>query len=437
MPPPPPTLSAPHLAELAGVRADAAFPEGTGVAFHSARVRAGDVFFALPGNAQHGLAFAEEALGRGAAFIVSDRPHPRGVRVPDPAGVLLELGRRARGALQGAVVGITGSAGKTSTKAMVAAALHAPATPGNFNTPPALAQTLVAAWLEGRTGPDDKLVLELGIDHRGEMDTLVGLTRPDLAVLTLIAPSHLEGLGDVENVAREKLKLVAAASHAFVSAQAAPFLSAQARAKSTVCGLAGSGAEVEGVLSEPTAEGGTLEVLGVRVRLPFVGRAMAQNAVLALALAAHLGVDLEAAARRLEGARLEPGRLQVHKLGPLTLLDDAYNSNPASARAALEVLSHFPRPHAAVLGDMLELGAHSQGFHRDLGRQTRGLERVVAVGPEMRALAEENPGAVHLDTFDLETLRALLPTEGTLLVKGSRGTRLERLVQALLEDAPA
>jgi UDP-N-acetylmuramoyl-tripeptide--D-alanyl-D-alanine ligase len=248
------------VAERGGGWAADGLPGASGVSFHSARVRPGDAFFALPGAAQHGLEFAEAALEAGAAYVVSDRAHPRGVTVPDPAGLLLALGEDARRQMQGIVIGVTGSAGKTSCKAFLGAALGAETTPGNFNTPLALAQVLVAAALAGRTGTDARLVLELGIDHPGEMDTLLALAKPTHAVITLIAPSHLAGLGSVAGVAREKLKLADAAGHAFVSTQAAAFLSAAQRPKVTTYGL--DGADVTGTLSDITPSGQTLSALG-------------------------------------------------------------------------------------------------------------------------------------------------------------------------------
>lgn len=420
------------LAERGGGRAASGLPPASGVSFHSARIRPGDAFFALPGAAEHGLAYADAALAAGAAFVVSDCPHPQGVVVPDPAGLLLDLGVWARAQLQGVVVGVTGSAGKTSTKALLAAVLGAEATPGNLNTPLALAQTLVSAALAGRTGPDARLVLELGIDHPGEMDALLRLTQPTHGVVTLIAPSHLEGLGSVAGVAREKLKLVAAAEHAFVSVQAAAFLDPAQRCNVTTYGLAD--ADVTGGLTDVSPSGTTLTALGVQARLPFVGAALAENALAALVVAAAMGDDLTEAAGRLERAKLEPGRLQVHRLGRLTLIDDSYNSSPAAAAAALAALASFPRPHTAVLGDMLELGSDSAWFHERLGEQTVGLDRTVAVGPAMRSLLVGNPAAWHLESFDLGVLSALLPDHGTLLVKGSRGMRLERLVTALLNE---
>jgi len=432
-------LEAVAVAQRGGGWAESGLPGATGVRFHSTRVRPGDAFFALPGAAQHGLEYAAAALAAGAAYVVSDKPHPQGVTVPDPAGLLLALGADARRRFGGVVVGVTGSAGKTSCKALLAAALGAQATTGNRNTPLALAEFLIDTELAGRnetgrretgrTGENARLVLELGIDHPGEMDTLLALAAPTYAVVTLIAPSHLEGLGSVAGVAREKLKLVDAAEHAFVSAQAATFLSAAQRQKTTTYGF--GEADVMGELSDVTPSGQTLSALGARVRLPFVGAALAENALAALAVAVHLGDDLEGAAQHLAGAQLEPGRLHVQQLGALTLIDDSYNSNPASAAAALATLQHFPRPHSAVLSDMLELGAESARYHRELGELTLGLERVVAIGPEMRSLKNANLNAHHLETFDLDALEPLLPGRGTLLVKGSRGGRLERLVSYL------
>lgn len=424
-----------------------ALPSATGVSFHSARVRPGDAFFALPGAAGHGLQYAEAALQAGAAWIVSDRPHPQGLVVPDPAGLLLTLGRHARRALRGPVVGVTGSAGKTSTRALLAAALGAHATPGNFNTPLALAQTLVDAWLGGRTGEGERLVLELGIDHPGEMDDLVALTRPTHGVVTLVAPAHLSGLGDVAGVAREKFKLLKGVQHAWVSAQAASFLSSAQRAaltgRLTVYALepqgdhleATEGADVTGRFVAH-AGSGTLHAFGLEAPLRVTGHALAENALCALAVAAHLGGDVRGAAARLAGAVLEPGRMQVHRLGPLTLIDDTYNSSPAAVRSALAALGPFPRPHTAVLGDMLELGDASAALHRALAEHTAGLDALITVGPAMRALAEADPRATHLGAFDLGALLPLLPTRGTLLVKGSRGTRLERLTGALLAPRP-
>lgn len=426
-------IAAAWLATLGGGSSAAGeLPPAHGVAFHSAQVRPGDAFFALPGASRHGLDYAPEALAKGAAFIVSDRPHPRGVTVPDPAGLLLKAGAFARSQLTMPVIAVTGSAGKTSTKAMISAALEAAATPGNFNTPLALAQTLIAAWLK----PPRHLVLELGIDRVGDMDALIALTKPTHSVLTLIASSHLSGLGDIRQVAAEKSKLPATA-RGWVSAAALPYLMPGLRAHSIIYGLdSDGGCDVTGRVIRSEAARSQLEVLGVRFWLPYPNSVMARNAVAAMALAQAFGVEPAQAAARLSAVRLEPGRLHIHQLPSFTLIDDSYNSNPASLPAALQTLTAFPGPHTAILGDMLELGRESEVLHLAMGRATRDLEQVFFVGAESRAAVAENPRAHHAAT--VEALLAALeqtPLAGAVLVKGSRGMRLERVVQALLSRA--
>ncbi len=417
----------------------ATLPPGTGAAFHSGRVRPGDVFFALPGQHGHGIAHAEEALARGAAFIVSDLPHERGVVVDSPGERLLELGRRARHGLRGPVVGITGSAGKTTTKTFLAAALEGRSSEGNLNTPWALATTLVdAALAESSRDRGQPLVLELGIDQLGEMARLIDLTHPDHAILTSIGASHLAGLGTIEAVALEKgALLMAAPGHRLASLQAYRELPPALRENVHPYAV------LDADEPSPTApnlvparrlsasgEGQELVYRGLRIELPWPGKALADNALAALAMAERLGVDLEPAARRLAEARLEPGRLQRRVHGRLTIIDDTYNSNPASASLALEVLRGSPPPRAAVLGDMLELGEASASHHHALGAATRDLDVVLAIGPEAAAIATANPSARHAaDPEGAESLLAELPSRGTVLFKASRGVRLERLLE--------
>lgn len=405
-------------------------PAAGGVAFNSNRVRPGDAFFALPGASQHGIAHASAALERGAAFVVSDRPHRRGLTVSDPERALLELGMHARSQLSGPVVAISGSVGKTSTKAFAAAALAAHSSQGNFNTPRALACTLVDGWLQD---PHRPLVLELGIDRPGEMDELVDLVRPSHGLLTSIAESHLHQLGSLSGVAREKSRLLERSPERLASVSAASRLPRQLPGLLSY-GLTPS-ADVTGTISATRGEGLTIEALGVSIALPHLGRAMAENALAALALAWRLGLDLHTAARRIEAAQMEPGRLERKRSGEYLVLDDSYNSNPASAREALEVLAGFPPPRCAVLGDMLELGDQAERLHRELGAATLGLDAVVTVGELARHIAAANPRARHVDSAeDALPLLQELPPGTTVLIKASRGMRLERLVAAL---APA
>ncbi len=461
---------------------------GRGVRFHSDRVRPGDVFVAMAGASQHGERFADDALARGAAFVLTDRPRAGAVLVDDAGAALLDLGRVARAAHRGAVIGITGSVGKTTAKTLLAAALDGRLSPGNLNTPHALATVLVDAWLADDL--DRPLVLELGIDHVGEMARLLDLVRPDHALLTAIAPAHLSGLHDVATVAREKGRLLAHARGVRVVAESAwqqlpPDLRAVTVRYALADAIGDGDAEAPtdaGVLTDAGATAGAAALtrgaeagrvpsphqppllIGthvpgeardrLRVRLdagrvgpereldlalPGLGRALAANALGALTLALELGADGDAAAAGIAGARLEAHRLTLHRHHDWTLIDDTYNAGPPSMREALAVLTRMPRPRVAVLGSMLELGPASAEYHAELGRACAALDLdlVWAVGDDARALAQACPGARQLaDTGTAIAAAAELPRHGTLLVKGSRGIGLEALVAHLLTTAP-
>jgi UDP-N-acetylmuramoyl-tripeptide--D-alanyl-D-alanine ligase len=420
------TLSAQFIAEQGASRTELSLPSATGISFSSQRLKQGDAFFALPGATTHGILYADDAIAKGAAFIVSDRAHPMGVQVNDPAATLLGLGRWARSQRTGAVVGVTGSAGKTSTRAFIATALNALSSTGNLNTPYALASILVNTLLA--TGRDQPLVLEMGIDHVGEMDTLVSVVQPTHGVLTLVAASHLEGLGSVESVAKEKAKLLQASRFKLANLQTQPFIrTLEPNAKTY--GLSDL-ADFHGAYNN-----GVLHYKNVQIKLPVLGAGMATNALCALVLAEELNISLIDAAKRLEQTVLEPGRLQLKRVGELLIVDDTYNSSPAAAKEALNVLRSLPRPHTAILGDMLELGSHSSDYHFELGKQSKDIDSVIAVGRMAKYIAEANPNTTYFSNVD-EVL-AFLKTyklQGTVLVKASRGMRLERCVDVLMKQ---
>ncbi len=407
-----------------------------GVAFHSQRVRQGDAFFALPGANGHGIDYVDSALEAGAAFVVSDISHPQGIQVPNPSELLIELGKEARANLKGPVIGVTGSAGKTSTKAMLAATLQAKVSPGNFNTPLALARVLIDAWIADKTSKQDILVLELGIDHINEMNTLIELAQPTHGFLTLVAASHFSGLKDIHTVAREKGKLIEAARCSWVSADAMPYLKKKLHRKICSYGLKGQDADVCGEIISSNESGQVIRALGGETNLPYVGKAMAKNAVGALAFAVHMGINIAEAAMRLSNLELEPRRLQTHKLKGIYVIDDCYNSNPASAKAALEALASFPRPHTVVLGDMLELGKASEELHGKVGQLTLDVDNVITYGEEARYISAKNPKARHCHSLEdtWTRLEKILRDNqrGTVLLKASRGMHFERIVNKIL-----
>lgn len=439
-------------------------PDAIGVAYHTSGVRQGDVFFALPGSSGHGIEHADEALARGAAFIVSDRSHPRALVVADGTAALLKLGSAARAMVRAKVIAVTGSTGKTTVKDMIAAALACRSTPGNLNTTPALVAALVEAALqdageEHATGslagsePRTPLVLELGIDRIGEMAELVAFTRPDDALLTAVAEAHLSAFGDLATVAVEKGALLAGSPGTKLASYAAGLrLPPPLRAETVVVRVLRTDHDA---LSEPEPgfmrvidfelldadqrHRGRLRGLGHELALPWPGRAMAENAALALAYAVESGVAVADAAARLAGTRLAKHRLQRLVLGSgerrLVVIDDVYNANPASAVLALEALRAEDGPKAAFLGEMRELGDVSRQRHVELGEATRDLDLVVAVGAQARAIKEGNPRALLAE--DLDAAAALfdrIPDGAAVLFKASRSVGMEALV-ARLSDA--
>jgi UDP-N-acetylmuramoyl-tripeptide--D-alanyl-D-alanine ligase len=422
------------LAEIVGAPSCDRTDRVRGATHHSGRVRAGDAFFALPGADHHGIEHADEALAAGAVVVVSDRPHPRGLRVDDPGAALLRLGRWARGRLRAPVVGVTGSAGKTTARALLAAVLDAQASEGNLNTPHALAGRLVRAWSDE---PDRPLILELGIDHVGEMDRLTDLVRPDVGLLTRIAAAHLDGLGDEATVAREKARLLHASPRGLAAEDAWRRLPDALAVRIVRYGLDAdapwSGRQVGDPFAPALAVDRPVEL---HAELPGPGAGLAESALGALAAAEALGVPADLAASRLVHARLEGGRLTPRRGDGFTVLDDSYNANPVSARQALELLRRAPGPRVAILGEMLELGVEAERHHRELGEASRGLERVLFVGRHAEAVRAGNPDVEIVPDDRAVGVVARLPREGTLLVKASRGMRFERLVAALLE-APA
>ncbi len=414
------------IAHIAKTTLKQDFGAAKGVSFHSAKVKPGDAFFALPGENMHGIRFADSAIDAGAAFVVSDKEHTKGILVNDPIKLLLDLGAWARAQISGNLIAVTGSAGKTSTKTMISTALNIPKSPGNFNTPLALAQTLIENVIDGHSHKD--IVLELGIDHPGEMDELVNLAKPDYAVLTLIAASHLLGLKDLKTVANEKLKLLKAAKFSLVSSDAIAFVADNTKVKSY--GL-NENNDYFGKVLEQSVEGQLLDYKGNKVRLPVLSESMAKAAVAALALAEMLSYKLKTAIENLESLELEPGRLQIKKQPGFIILDDSYNSSPAAARQALDVLRSLPKPHIAVLGDMLELGEKEIEYHQILGKQSQGI-KLVTIGALAKYIAKENPNSKHfMDIEQAKDYLLKLKKEGTILIKASRGMRFERITEIL------
>jgi UDP-N-acetylmuramoyl-tripeptide--D-alanyl-D-alanine ligase len=411
----------------------------------------GCLFVALKGERFDAHAFLSSAREGGAAAVVVEagRTVPEGLcayEVPDTLAALGALARHHRRRFRVPLGAVGGSNGKTTTKEMVAAILatRGPAlrTEGNFNNEVGLPLTLFRLAPAHVAG-----VVELGMNHAGEMTRLARVAEPDAAVLTVVQPEHLEGLGSLEGVAAAEGELFRALGpgatavvnldDAHVVAQAAglPRVLTFGRAES---------ADVRLVRVDLHGRDGMTAHVQVRgevhpVRLHFVGEHNAQNAAAAFALCLALGYAPAECRAGLEQARPYARRLNVLDApGGVTVIDDCYNANPASMAAALDTLDELaPGGRAfAVLGDMLELGAGEKDDHVGLGKLAGKKADVLAFfGPRSADGCAADVTGVRRHFLEVEPLvewlRSLLQPGDVVLVKGSRGMRLERVVAAL------
>ena len=410
----------------------------------------GDAFLALKGESFDAHDFLAEAVKKGAtALIVHDAARAAGLNaavyvVPDTLVALGALGRYRRRAWGKPVVGVVGTNGKTSTKELLRAALggalRVHATVGNYNNLVGVPLTLFAL-------PDDAdiAVIEMGTNQPGEVATLRAIVEPDVVVVTSIAEEHLEGLGDLEGVLKEEVSACDGVALAVVPASQPEIAeAARPRAKRTIStGLEDGDLRPDKWGVEPDGRG-WVELDEVRVLVPLRGVHNLRNAMLALAVARERGVSMRDAARSIAVMPAPPMRVHFESCGAATIINDAYNSNPGSARVALELLEHAGagRQRVAVLGTMLELGMQADRLHDDVARAALAspIELVVGVGAYADALARVAPGNPRVAAgADPEAawnaVRSRLRPDAIILLKGSRGVRLERLVPVISEWA--
>lgn len=416
------------------------------VATDTRTIGADDLFVALVGERFDAHDFLSEAVRKGASAAIVSRPVPLGtVRVPlyEVADTLVALGRLARYRLRAwgkPVVAVTGSNGKTSTRELLRGAL-APAgtvhaTTGNFNNRVGVPLTILAL-------PDDAdlAVLELGTSVPGEVELLADIAGPELAVITSVAEEHLEGLGDLAGVLREETAVCEPGRLAITPASQ-PEIGAAARALGSRVVEAGlDEGDLRATRWGIDGDGhGWLEIDGLILRPPLRGAHNLRNAMLALAAARELGLPLEAAARGIERATQPAMRTAWEAIGRATLINDAYNANPGSTRAALDMLagSDGGRQRVAVLGTMRELGSQAPQLHEEIARRAldRGIDIIAGIGEFAEALRAVGVGdgrvIVAPDVDELwSMLESRLDRDAIILLKASRSVRLERLVPYL------
>jgi UDP-N-acetylmuramoyl-tripeptide--D-alanyl-D-alanine ligase len=429
----------------------------TGVSIDSRSLGVGEAFFAIHGHRLDGHAFLAEAAARGAAcLVVHTLPDEVPANVPlvlveDTTGALGRLAAWHRGRFDIPVVAVTGSNGKTTTKELTAGVLatrwEVLRPERSFNNQWGLPLTLLKLSPEHQA-----VVLEIGSNARGEVAALAALASPSVGVVTTVAAVHTEYLGSLEGVREEKAGLVRALSADGVAVLNAddPRVAGMAhdtRARVVTYGR-GASAHVRAIgdlVEDDTGLSLTLQSGGERqlVTLGLAGRHNAINALAAAAVGVALGIPLADVARGLAGVRPVAGRCVWRRAGEVTILDDTYNASPVSVRAALDTAAarRQGRKLIVVLGDMLELGAISEEAHREVGRQVAALpaDELIGVGRAMQGAVEAARAAGladarHLTTFE-DTVAHLLKRLGRgdlVLVKGSRGMRMERVVDALV-----
>jgi len=421
----------------------------------SRKVIPGGLFIALEGDTFDGHDFVVDVLeqGAGGALVSRDVEGVSSkaciIRVGNTQRALTALGAAARGHAAGTFVVITGSVGKTTCKDMTAAAL-APfgkvgKTPGNLNNPIGVPLTLI-----NLDGDEDFVVLEIGMSAPGEIAALTLLTRPDIGVVTRAAAAHLEFFPDVDAIADAKAELyefLPRAAKAIVNGDDSRMFQ---RAKALVPRVWSFG-------RHPNADVGigavsyragrlavSLDVRGlpVEVELASVGLHNAEHVAAAMTVVSMCHLDLGVAAQALGiGFRAGKHRLEVLSVRGRTILDDCYNANPASTHAALQAFANMARDisladRMIVLGTMRELGPEAANFHREVGLAAAALaDTIIATGAHAADIAA---GAPNAQTFaDVEDALALITAwvvahpGGAVLLKGSRGERLERVLEPI------
>ncbi|MCC0037270.1 MAG: UDP-N-acetylmuramoylalanyl-D-glutamyl-2,6-diaminopimelate--D-alanyl-D-alanine ligase [Hoeflea sp.] len=463
--------TAQEMIEAMDGRPVGALPDGvTGISIDSRTVGAGDAFFAIKGDRFDGHDFASVAVANGASLlVVSESKLPALGRltapmivVNDVLAALEDLGRASRARSEARIIAVTGSVGKTSSKEMLRQALepsgevHASA--ASFNNHWGVPLTLARMPASTAYG-----VFEIGMNHPDEIRPLVKMVRPHIAIITTIAAAHMGNFKNLTEIAAAKSEIMEGLvedGHVLLNRDNEKYAWLKKRAGDL--GVAhvhsfGENAKADFRLlkckllpdcSTITARIGS-EDIAAKIGAP--GRHQVQNALAVLGAVQLAGANLAKAIHALARLSAEKGRGARHELkidgGSFTLIDESYNANPASMRAALELMRDTPvrlrGRRIAVLGDMLEMGRFSEQVHRDLAGPVReaGTDLVCLAGPEMRALRDELGTTIETVYRDeapelADYLRTVLRDGDVVMVKSSLGIGFGRIVKALLDNYP-
>src|SRR6266404_4384470 len=448
-------LSILQIADLAAAKISA----GPGHVFvdkvstDSRTLKPGELFVALRGENFDGHKFVESAVQTGAAGAIVD-PAWKGnvpenfaiLRADDTLRAYQTLAANYRKSLPFRVIAITGSNGKTSVKDFTASVLarkfRVTKTEGNFNNHVGLPRTILEA-----TSEDEVAVWEIGMNHPGEIAELSKIAAPDAAIITNIGVAHIAFLGSRETIAREKGALAEAvgpegtvilnADDLFSKA-----IAARTRAKVVFAGT--TGGTVRAIEIRQSAEGSEFTILEgahrCRAQLPVAGLHMVQNALLAVAAGRAFGLSIEESAAGLAAAPLTKARLQIKEIGGVHFLDDSYNANPDSMKAALRTLVGLDTEgkRIAVLGEMRELGRESERGHREVGEAaaTLGVDQLITIGDAAELIAEgartaglDKVSSAQSTSEAAKLLSEMVEPGDLVLIKGSRAARTEEVIE--------
>ncbi len=438
-----------HLDEIArvvGGAPDRALPaiEVTGVATDSKKLKPGELFVALKGANHDGHFHLGDAFAAGAFAAIVDRGQegfgPQ-IVVLSTREALGDLAAAYRLTLRGRVIGVTGSCGKTTTKDMIAHILGLSAkvhrAEASFNNDVGVPMTLL-----GADPSFEYVVTEMGTSAPGEISRLGQVARPDIAVITGVAPVHLEGLGSVEGIAAEKaslLRYVRGGGHAVINGDCTLlrehlFLPSE---KIFLFGR-GEGADLRVTDIESVAAGVRFKIGRQRFELGVIGPWNAMNAAAATAVGAVCGLTIQECATRLADFKAPKMRMERLVLGGVTIINDAYNSNPETATNAVREFAQMKGRKVAIIGDMKELGPASARFHQELGAaiSETSIDLVIAVGPECAHLvARCGRPVAHFASIDAarEYVMESIGEGDVVLLKGSRVMGLEKSVKFIAE----
>lgn len=424
----------------------------------SRKVEPGCVFVCFPGERVDGHNFAVGAYQNGAAYIIANHPvegvpAERTVVVPDSALAMVRMASNYRMLFSPRIIGVTGSVGKTTTKEFCYAVLSAFGntlkTEGNQNNDIGVPNTLFR--LENAT---EYAVVEMGMDHAGEIERLTRCVRPSAGIITMIGVSHLENLGTRENILKAKMEICAGLPDGAPLVLNAdndllPTAQVPARLRAVWFGMENE-ADVRAENVETGAQGTTFTLVDreygrFSVSIPTAGLHTVYDALAAYAAATRLGLDPAICAEALSRYQTAGMRQHIVEKGGVTVIEDCYNASPDSMKAAISVLKALPNQRKiALLGDMLELGDASEEGHRHTGEWVAdaGIDVLVAYGPRSAAMAQAAQArgvtTVHCQNAQevLQCLQQFVQPGDALLAKASHAMKLEDLLQDYYAGLP-